>query len=156
MPRQLQLSEKSALYNLKADSTINSGATFEDADGVIHGKYGYYSQNGFLVEVKSTAKKSYSLKLAEVLKLRQQAANEQRTPLFAITIQNEQYVILEILHFRDLLDWQDELTAKLADKTLQNTNLEKEVIALRKELLETQAKLAASELKVETMREVFL
>jgi len=95
MPRQLADREKQFLKILGADPTINSGATFSDGDGVMHGK----ESGDYAVEVKSTDAKSFSIKLDTWKKIKKQANRIHQTPLLAVDIQKTQLIVLELNEF---------------------------------------------------------
>ncbi len=102
--RKLADREKKVLTALMATETINSGATFNDADGVIKGKFGVYSDKGFQVEVKATDTKGFRVTDVLFNKIQQQAFANGRVAALAISLPEHDLVVLELKHFRDLLD----------------------------------------------------
>lgn len=60
----------------------------------------------FLIEAKTTAAKSYSLKLSELRDLRKLAIMDDRIPLFIVDIQGHRYVVLDHDDFEEMMDVQ--------------------------------------------------
>lgn len=57
-----------------------------------------------LIEAKTTAAKSYSLKLSELRELRKQAIMDDRMPVFIVDIQGHRYVVLDENDWLELTD----------------------------------------------------
>ena len=105
--RQLANKEKELLEKLGAKATINSGATFGDADGKILLKkpIGFYQYEKLAIEVKATEKKSYSIKLDTFKKLAKEAQQINAMPILGLDISGKQFIILQLNDFQDLLEW---------------------------------------------------
>lgn len=58
--------------------------------------------NDFLIEAKTTERKSYSLKLSELREIRKQALLDDRIPLFMIELQGHNYVVMEEDDFEEM------------------------------------------------------
>jgi len=99
MPRKLSDREKKFLEILDANPTINSGATFGDADGILSNYSGRYG-----IEVKSTDAKSFSIKLETWKKVKRESNRIGLEPILAIDIQGERLIVLSNNQFLTLLD----------------------------------------------------
>jgi len=100
MPRKLSDREEKYLKILGADPTINSGATFGDGDGVIHGDW-----NSYGIEVKATDAKSFSIKLDIWKKIEHEANRINLEPILAIDIQGKRLIIMDVNEFRKLEEY---------------------------------------------------
>lgn len=103
MPRKLADREKKILDKLGAQPTINSGATFEDTDGIIRNHY-----NNYGVEVKATDHKSFSIKAETWAKTYKQSRRMGREPILVTDTNGVQLVTMSINHFIEILDILDE------------------------------------------------
>jgi len=64
------------------------------ASGAFWSRKGDVRSDQYLVEAKFTAAQSYSLKAADLEKLRKQAIMDDRVPLFVVQLNNKNYMIL--------------------------------------------------------------
>ena len=100
MPRQLSDREKAILKKLGAQATINSGATFSDADGILRNR----RANDYGIEIKATDAKSFSIKLETWNKVKKETTRIGLEPMLAVDIQKTTLIVLDINEFLTLLD----------------------------------------------------
>ena len=103
--RKLANRELDFLRYLGAEPTINSGATFSDADGKIELLYplGRYQNKRIIVEIKSTDKKSFSIRQTVLNKLLKEAREQNGLPILGIDINGSKYVLIDAAHFTDII-----------------------------------------------------
>lgn len=107
MHRKLAKREAEFLNEINASPTINSGATFEDADGIIvmENPFNDFGDTKISVEVKCTDNKSYSLKPEILKKLEKQARRIGTVPALAVDIQEDKYIVLNVRDFMAMLEY---------------------------------------------------
>ena len=105
--RKLGNREKDILNWLGAKPTINSGAIFDDADGIRKLIYpvGFYAWDKLIIEVKATEKISYSVTDRLLEKVNKQATQLQGIPIIAVGTKRNSFVIVRTSDFTDLMDW---------------------------------------------------
>lgn len=116
--RKLAEREKRFLQLLDATETINSGATFEDGDGYVEllAPIDYSGHKKIFVEVKSTDKESFSLKLMDWKKYRKQGTRIGMLPLMGIDIQGERLVVLTLSDFMSIIAYSQDMIGDTKNK----------------------------------------
>lgn len=116
--RKLGDRELGILARMGATPTLNSGATFGDMDGFIRKfRFTKYSYSGIGVEIKSTEKKSFSIKILDLLKAYKQARDYGRMPVFVTDFaKTDAVVTLRLDDFMAILSENDDLTNELLAK----------------------------------------
>lgn len=109
--RLLSSRELAVLAKLGATPTLDSGRVFGDTDGVIRWprftKYRYF---GLGVEVKSTDKKSFSVKKIDLQKVLKQSRDYGRMPIFVTAFDDIEFVTVRLDDFNAILeDYRDNL-----------------------------------------------
>lgn len=97
MRQKSQIQEKTLAKKLNGRITINSGATtdFDKAD---------VESEHFLIECKTTDKKSYSLKKTILEKIEREANFKNKIPLMEIEIGTKKYIVSREDDFFAMLD----------------------------------------------------
>jgi len=101
--RRSKLQERKAAKDYGGTVTPGSGNGWMKKADIHSGK--------FLVECKTTTKQSYSIKLADLLKLYYQSVIENKYPVFEIDFDGSQYVVLDksdfigMMHNLEGSDW---------------------------------------------------
>lgn len=97
-------SEKKAIKEYKGSGIPNSGALWF-AKGDLNIPVAFCGFNSILVQNKSTDKKSYTLKLADLIEIEDQALIDDKAPMFRVEFNGRKsYVILSEWLFKAMLE----------------------------------------------------
>ena len=105
--RKLQNREIEFLNILNAESTINSGASLNDGDGLIkfENPFNDFGNTRISVEVKATDNKSFSINQNTLDKIEKQARRIGSVPLLAVDIQKKRYIVLDAQDFMAIMEY---------------------------------------------------
>ncbi len=102
--RKLADLEKKSIKALGASPNVNSGATFGDADGrkIFKNPITDYKYRGMTLEVKSTTKKQFTLKLETLKKLEVQSLND--LAVLVIDFSGKRFIIIPENDFTSMIE----------------------------------------------------